>query len=64
MFGRPHHRRIASVLKALNAETLQDNACLFGGGTAMALRLREYRESIDINYLVSEVEGYRPFSNG
>ncbi len=30
----------------------------------MALRLREYRESIDIHYLVSEVEGYRPFSNG
>ena len=59
MFERPHHRRIAAVLEALDAEVLAANACLFGGGTAMALRYGEYRESVDIDFLVSKVEGYR-----
>jgi hypothetical protein len=59
LFERPHHRRIASVLEALDAAALAANACLFGGGTAMALRYGEYRESVDIDFLVSEVEGYR-----
>jgi hypothetical protein len=47
------------VLEALDADVLAANACLFGGGTAMALRYGEYRESVDIDFLVSEVEGYR-----
>lgn len=59
MFERPHHRRIAAVLEALDADVLAVNACLFGGGTAMALRYGEYRESVDIDLLVSQVEGYR-----
>lgn len=59
MFERPHHRRIAIVLQALDADVLALNACLFGGGTAMALRYGEYRESVDIDFLVSKVEGYR-----
>lgn len=59
MFERPHHRRIATVLEALDAQVLAANACLFGGGTAMALRYGEYRESVDIDFLVSRVEGYR-----
>jgi hypothetical protein len=59
LFERPHHRRIASVLEALDAELLAANACLFGGGTAMALRYGEYRESADIYLLVSKVDGYR-----
>ncbi len=59
MFERPHHRRIATVLEALDAQVLSANACLFGGGTAMALRYGEYRESVDIDFLVSRVEGYR-----
>ena len=59
MFERPHHRRIAAVLQALDAEVLAMNACLFGGGTAMALRYGEYRESVDIDFLVSKVGGYR-----
>ena len=59
MFERPHHRRIAAVLEALDADLLAANACLFGGGTAMALRYGEYRESVDIDFLVSKVEGYR-----
>lgn len=59
LFERPHHRRIATVLEALDADVLAANACLFGGGTAMALRYGEYRESVDIDFLVSKVEGYR-----
>ncbi|MBX3606487.1 MAG: nucleotidyl transferase AbiEii/AbiGii toxin family protein [Piscinibacter sp.] len=59
MFERPHHRRIAAVLEALDADVLAANACLFGGGTAMALRYGEYRESVDIDFLVSKVDGYR-----
>ncbi|MBS0447670.1 MAG: nucleotidyl transferase AbiEii/AbiGii toxin family protein [Proteobacteria bacterium] len=59
MFERPHHRRIAAVLEALDAQVLAANACLLGGGTAMAMRHGEYRESIDIDFLVSEVDGYR-----
>jgi hypothetical protein len=59
LFERPHHRRIATVLEALDAQVLAANACLFGGGTAMALRYGEYRESVDIDFLVSRVEGYR-----
>lgn len=59
MFERPHHRRIAIVLQALDADVLAANACLFGGGTAMALRYGEYCESVDIDFLVSKVEGYR-----
>jgi hypothetical protein len=59
LFELPHHRRIATILEALDAETLEATFCLFGGGTAMALRHGEYRESVDINFLVSKVEGYR-----
>jgi hypothetical protein len=59
LFERPHHRRIATILEALDADVLAAYACLFGGGTAMALRYGEYRESVDIDFLVSKVEGYR-----
>ena len=59
MFEREHHRRVASILEALNAESLAANECLFGGGTAMALRYGEYRESVDIDFLVSNKGGYR-----
>jgi hypothetical protein len=59
LFERPHHRLIATILEALDAEVLEANHCFFGGGTAMALRYGEYRESIDIDFLVSSKEGYR-----
>jgi hypothetical protein len=41
LFEREHHCRIAAVLEALDAERLLANECLFGGGTAMALRYGE-----------------------
>jgi hypothetical protein len=59
LFEREHHRRVARVLQALDAERLHAHQCLFGGGTALALRYGEYRESVDIDFMVSHREGYR-----
>lgn len=59
MFERPHHRRVAAVLQALDGERLCAHRCLFGGGTAIALACGEYRESLDIDFLVSSIAGYR-----
>ena len=59
MFERPHHQRIAKVLQVLDGPLLRDKHCLFGGGTAMALRFGEYRESVDIDFLVSDISSYR-----
>lgn len=59
MFERPHHQRIARVLQALDGDLLRAQHCWFGGGTVMALRYGEYRESVDIDFLVSNLAGYR-----
>ena len=58
-FERPHHQRIAHVLGALDGTTLRQHGCLFGGGTCIALLYGEYRESVDIDFLVSDAAGYR-----
>lgn len=58
MFNRAHHQRIAQVLSLLNAPLLRDHDCLFGGGTAIALRFGEYRESVDIDFMVSNTANY------
>lgn len=58
-FERPHHQRIAHVLNALDGATLRQHGCLFGGGTCIALLHGEYRESVDIDFLVSDTAGYR-----
>jgi hypothetical protein len=59
MFERPHHQRIAHVLGALDGGLLRQHGCLFAGGTCIALRYGEYRESVDIDFLVSDAVGYR-----
>jgi hypothetical protein len=59
LFERPHHQRIARLLEALDAELLLKNRCLFGGGTAIALAHGEYRESVDVDFICSSVDGYR-----
>ena len=59
MFKRPHHQRIAKVLEALDGAVLAGYGMFFGGGTAIALRYGEYRESVDMDFLVSDVNGYR-----
>lgn len=62
-FVRPHHQRIAQILKGFDANLLRDHRCLFGGGTAIALRYGEYRESVDIDFLVSDIPSYRDLRN-
>lgn len=59
MFKRLHHQAIAQVLYALDADLLRRHDCLFGGGTVIAMRYDEYRESVDIDFLVSSATGYR-----
>lgn len=59
MFERPHHQRIAHVLSALDGGVLAQLSCWFGGGTCIALKFGEYRESVDIDFLVSDPAGYR-----
>jgi hypothetical protein len=59
MFERPRHRQVGQLLRALDADKLRACGCLFGGGTAMALRFGEYRESVDVDFLVSNPGGYR-----
>ena len=63
MFNRPHHQRIAKVLESLDGDLLKQHNCLFAGGTAIALRYGEYRESVDIDFLVSDLASYRHLRN-
>lgn len=62
-FERKHHQLIASVLENLNADLLDKNACYFAGGTVLAMLYNEYRESNDIDFMVSESDGYRNLRN-
>lgn len=59
VFERPPHQHIAAVLSTLDAATLRRHHCWFGGGTAIALLHGEYRESVDIDFMVSDLQGYR-----
>ncbi|GAA1807366.1 hypothetical protein GCM10009795_060700 [Nocardioides hankookensis] len=43
----------------LNAPLLAEHNCWFGGGTAIVLANDEYRESVDIDFLVSDRRSYR-----
>jgi hypothetical protein len=59
VFERAHHQCIAHVLRSLDADQLRAHQCYFGGGTAIVLGHGEYRESIDMDFMVSEINGYR-----
>lgn len=59
MFKREHHQKISEVLQRLDSQILKDHECYFGGGTAIVLMNDEYRESIDIDFLVSDIHKYR-----
>lgn len=63
MFNRPHHQRIEKLLQAFNADLLTQTQCYFAGGTAIALQLGEYRESIDVDFICAFNEGYRTLRN-
>ena len=43
----------------LNAPLLAEHNCWFGGGTAIVLDNDEFRESVDIDFLVSDQQSYR-----
>lgn len=64
MFEREHHLRIATILQSLNTDLLDQHDCLFGGGTAIVLSHEEYRESLDIDFLISNRSGYQALRNG
>lgn len=59
MFERPHHQRIEQLLQGLDHELLLEAECYFGGRTAIALQLGEYRESVDVDFLCASTAGYR-----
>ena len=59
MFVRAHHQRIHEILLALDAQFLRAHQCYFGGGTAIVLQHDEYRESVDIDFLICDVDCYR-----
>ena len=59
MFRRLHHRQVADVLSILDAPLLAEHNCWFGGGTAIVLANGEFRESVDIDFLVSDPKSYR-----
>lgn len=59
MFRRLHHQRVAEVLSRLDAPLLAEHNCWFGGGTAIVLANGEFRESVDIDFLVSDQQSYR-----
>lgn len=60
---RPHHQRVLSLLNALSSELLETTACYFGGGTRIVLELGEYRESLDVDFLCANQDGYRELRN-
>ena len=59
MFRRLHHQQVAEVLSILDAPLLAERNCWFGGGTAIVLANGEFRESADIDFLVSDPQSYR-----
>jgi hypothetical protein len=58
-YHRARHRIFAQVLARLDSAFLERTDCYFGGGTRLALELDEYRESQDVDFLCSDLSGYR-----
>jgi hypothetical protein len=58
-YRRARHRRVARILSALNSDLFARTLCYFGGGTRITLELDEYRESEDIDFICSDLTGYR-----
>ncbi len=59
MFRRLHHQQVAELLSMLDAPLLAEHNCWFGGGTAIVLGNGEFRESVDIDFLVSDQQSFR-----
>ncbi|RAZ93165.1 hypothetical protein DPM33_04210 [Mesorhizobium hawassense] len=58
-FGKPEHRVIAEALGLMDRDFLTANQCWFGGGTAIVMKLGEYRRSLDLDFLCADAGGYR-----
>jgi len=58
-YTQPHHQLIEQLLQGFNHEYLGSHNILFGGGTRIALELKEYRTSVDIDFLCANAEAYR-----
>lgn len=43
----------------MNADFLAQHNCYFADGTCLAMRLGEFRESVDMDFLCASVAGYR-----
>lgn len=63
LFRRRHHQAIGNILRQFNGDLLREHHCYFGGGTAIVLLQDEYRESVDIDFLISDKEHYRELRN-
>ena len=63
MFKRPRHQAIAKLLACFDARALAAADCYFGGGTAIVLKLGEYRESVDVDFMCATANGYRLVRN-
>lgn len=47
------------LLKSLNRRFLFENKCFFGGGSALNLIMEPYRHTSDIDFICSDIQGYR-----
>jgi hypothetical protein len=63
-YRRERHQKVARLLEALDGKVLKKTQCFFGGGTRIALELNEYRESEDIDFICSDLSGYRALRSG
>lgn len=59
MFRRLRHQHIATILESLDSDLLSEHECFFGGGTAIAMSRGEFRQSDDVDFLVSNGVQYR-----
>ncbi|RFB85118.1 hypothetical protein B5K08_26720 [Rhizobium leguminosarum bv. trifolii] len=58
-FIKTEHQIIAELLASMNGAFLEDCGCFFGGGTAIVLKHGEYRQSLDVDFLCANTDGYR-----
>jgi hypothetical protein len=58
-FRRAAHARVAQLLSRMDGPFLASAGCFFGGGTQLVVAHGEYRESRDIDFLLSSRDGFR-----
>lgn len=58
-FKREKHQAVVSALHLMDQAFLTSSKCYFGGGTAIVLKYGEYRDSLDIDFICADTDGYR-----